>query len=407
MTGITDTDIFGSASETPNPGIKDADIFKAPAQPKQAPGSKAMDKSGWDYLKQYFKDTLEGAATSPLGPVMGAAIGSSKIANEALDRLAYKAGEKATDVATAAGASPETAAKVGYGANVLTQAVPVVAGGELAKLGSPAMTAGAKDLMAQALKPTWQAWRKGEAAKAIDTMLDEGFTVSKSSIGEMRAKIDTLENQVSDALKNSNAMINKAAVGQRLRDTFDRFRNQVNPQSDLDSIKSAWDQFKNHPDLIGKTAMPVQQAQKMKQGTYRALSDKYGEEGSAATEAQKDLARGLKEEISAAVPVVSEANARASNLINAMNIAQRRAMMGSNNNVLGLGPMATTPGGFAAFLADRSSWLKSLAALAMYSGRDPSTLANIGRAGIGYYELPQGNAEGNRPVLDMTGILYR
>lgn len=74
-------------------------------------------------------------------------------------------------------------------------------------------------------------------------------------------------------------------------------------------------------------SIPVQQAQDMKQGTYRELKNKYGQIGSAETEAQKALARGLKENIAEAVPEIAGLNAQESKLINALNITERRAFM--------------------------------------------------------------------------------
>ncbi len=95
--------------------------------------------------------------------------------------------------------------------------------------------------------------------------------------------------------------------------------------------------------------MPVQLAQQIKQGTYQQLRDKYGEMGSAQTEAQKAIARGLKEEIERAVPEVVGPNAQASDLWNAINVAQRRSFMEGNKNPMGLAPLAHHPLGAAAF----------------------------------------------------------
>lgn len=113
--------------------------------------------------------------------------------------------------------------------------------------------------------------------------------------------------------------------------------------------------------LQGAT-MPVQLAQKMKQGTYQVLSKKYGQLGSAETEAQKGLARGLKEEIASAVPGVQSLNAEESRLITTMNVAERRALMELNKNPMGLAALAHNPMSLAMFMADRSAAFKSVAA---------------------------------------------
>lgn len=113
---------------------------------------------------------------------------------------------------------------------------------------------------------------------------------------------------------------------------------------------------------IDKNTLPVQQAQQLKQGTYKVLSNKYGEFGSAETEAQKGLARGLKEEIAAAVPGVGALNAEESKLLTTLNVSERRALLDANKNPMGLASLAHNPLSWAAFMADRSSAFKALAA---------------------------------------------
>ena len=115
--------------------------------------------------------------------------------------------------------------------------------------------------------------------------------------------------------------------------------------------------------------MPVQLAQSMKQGTYTSLGNKsYGELGGADIEAQKALARGLKEEISSAVGSVAGLNRRQSELMNAVEIAERRALIEGNKNPAGLALLANDPMAGIGFLADRSALAKSLAARSLYSG---------------------------------------
>jgi hypothetical protein len=116
-------------------------------------------------------------------------------------------------------------------------------------------------------------------------------------------------------------------------------------------------------ELVAKgPTMSVQDAQRLKQGTYKVLEKKYGQLGSAETEAQKALARGLKEQIAQAVPEVAPLNAKQSELIKALKVTGRRAMMDDNRNPVGIAGLSTNPSQLAAMLADRSALLKSLAA---------------------------------------------
>jgi hypothetical protein len=78
-------------------------------------------------------------------------------------------------------------------------------------------------------------------------------------------------------------------------------------------------------------------AQRMKQGTYQVLKGKYGEQGSAAVEAQKALARGLKEEIANQFPEISGLNAAESKLLNLQPVLERAVNRISNHQIIGIG----------------------------------------------------------------------
>lgn len=304
--------------------------------------------------------------------------------------LAYGAGEKVSDAATGMGASPEVSAGLGYGTNVLTQAIPALATGKFAgEAAAPALQAGGRALMKSAVKPTLSDLQSGDAAKGIETMLKQGYSPTKGGVEAMQKRIGELGDEVTQAIANSTATINKNAVADRLRSAVDKFKTQVNPQADLAAIQKAWTEFLAHPDLAGKTDMSVQLAQAMKQGTYRSLGDKpYGELSGASTEAQKQLARGLKEEVSAAVPGVANANAMQGELMNAKSIAERRALMEGNKNPVSLGasigaamqnPMATI-----GLWANSSAAAKAALARMLYSGseRIPQAAGSAGGAAL-------------------------
>ncbi len=290
--------------------------------------------------------------------------------------VAYKAGEGVSDAATGMGASPEVSAGLGYGTNVLTQAIPALATGKFAEqAAAPVMQSGGRWLMGTAIKAPFADKKSGDAAEAIETMLKQGYNPTKGGVEAMQQKISALGDEVTQAIANSTATINKNAVADRLRSAVDKFKNQVNPQSDLATIQKAWTEFLTHPDLAGKTDMSVQLAQAMKQGTYKALGDKpYGELSGAATEAQKQLARGLKEEVSAAVPGVANANAMQGELMNAKSIAERRALMEGNKNPISLptsiAAIAHDPMATLGLWANSSAWAKSVLARALYSGSE-------------------------------------
>jgi len=226
------------------------------------------------------------------------------------------------------------------------------AAGDMAK-------AGARRTMNSALKPTIAAHRTGKAAKAVDTMLDEGINVSPGGVAKIRDRIGDLNNQIADQIKNSTAIIDKQTVMANMQGLLDKFSKQVNPLNDMAAIQKAFDEF----DLTVQDHIPVQEAQTLKQGTYKQLGDKsYGELKSADIEAQKSIARGLKEQIANMVPEVRPLNAKESNLLNALSVSERRVMMEANKNPFGLSWLTTNPIKFAGFMADRSAMFKSLVA---------------------------------------------
>jgi len=292
--------------------------------------------------------------------------------------LAYKLGGEVTD----ATGSPA----LGYVANVAAQALPTIVGAFGGSAAAPVMQEGAKRVMTSAVKPTLDQVQKGNAAKAITTMLEEGVNATPGGLAALRSQISSLNNEIAAAIQGSSAVVDKGAVASRLGDAVRKFERQVNPNADLATIQKAWTEFLSHPLMSGQAKIPVQLAQELKQGTYRALGNKsFGELKGAEIEAQKALARGLKEEIAAAVPKVGPLNAMESELINAANVLGRRVAVQGNQNPIGLGALATSPGNMALWLADRSAWVKSMLARAMYSGSGaiPTSVGGTVGAAIG------------------------
>lgn len=295
-----------------------------------------------------------------------------------IPKLAYDIGGKLTDLT----GSPAA----GYAANVLTQAVPsLLSSYSLPGQGGALLERPAKALMQSAAKPTLEQLRTGKAARAIDTMLKEGYSPTKGGVEAMKAKIAELNDEIASALEHSTAMVDKKVVAGYLNDAVRKFEQQVNPAADVKAIEAAWTEFLNHPLLAGADQIPVKLAQLLKQGTYKALGEKsYGELKGAATEAQKTLARGLKEEISQAVPAVSALNKRESDLLNALKVAERRAAMDANKNPIGLGWLAQ-PWMIPFWMWDRSAGAKALTARALYEGSKAQNIAPFATA-IGMQE---------------------
>jgi hypothetical protein len=245
-----------------------------------------------------------------------------------------------------------------------------------------AARSGAETLMQSALKPTEKQLRSGQAKTAVDTLLELGISPTNSGVQKLKGHITDINEKIANALSASNASVNKEKVMQRLSDVEEKFGNQVAPTSDINAIRNIGEEFmaSNKPAMeMPQQNIPVQLAQKLKQGTYKVLSGKYGEAGSASTEAQKALARGLKEEIAKEVPAISGLNAQESKIIDTLKVAERRALMEMNKNPAGLALLANDPQAALAFMADKSAAFKALAA---------RMINQVGKANIPLSTLP-------------------
>ena len=127
--------------------------------------------------------------------------------------------------------------------------------------------------------------------------------------------------------------------------------------------------------------IPVDLAHRIKKGTYKILADKYSHLGTvgdeAGTQAQMSMARGLRKGIEKGVPSVVKTNKDMAELINAIEIAERRAGISGNRDIAGIAWLAETPVAGAGMLADRSPYVKSALARLLYSGM-PQTGALAG-----------------------------
>jgi hypothetical protein len=272
--------------------------------------------------------------------------------------------------------APKVSAALNAGANYTNpfNAIAPVAG-YIGEKASPIFEIGAKKLMQSALKPTIEQLRKGQAETAINTLLSEGINATRGGVEKLKDRVGSINDEITNLITNSSATVDKQKVLDTLAKTKDKFRTQVSPTSDLNAIENVALDFANHP-MINADSIPVQLAQQLKQGTYRTLDKKYGQIGSAETEAQKALARGLKEGVSEAVPEVTKLNAKESDLINTLKVTERRALMDANKNPMGLSLLANNPASWAAFMADKSALFKSLVARTLNQMSQPNKLAD-------------------------------
>lgn len=347
-----------------------APLPKTPARPAGLPEGFTLDEPPAQEKPGFWQNFLT-AITSPVtagGPLAMAGREGMREIDRLMEKGAYEAGGAVTDIASGAGATPEVAGGAGYAANVGVRAIPTVIGALTGKGAEMATRPVGRKLMQSALKPGSKDLASGDAAKAIDTMLEGGFNVTPGGVAKMRALVNNLSDDVERLINQSPATIGKPELRREILDTLKRFTMQVNPKADRAAILKSWNEFKQ---TIGDK-IPVQVAQEIKKGTYRILADKYAHMGTvgdeAGTQAQMAIARGLRKGIEKGVPEVVEPNKQMASLINAIELAERRAGIAGNRDIAGLAWLAEHPTAAAGMLADRSQTIKSLLARYLYSG---------------------------------------
>ncbi len=336
-------------------------------QPKAPPKNDFMS---------YLESVPPGVRALAAGPVGILATQSGKAMEAFGPEQAYKAGGAVTDIATKAGAGPGVSAGLGYATNVGVQAIPTVMGAGLGKAAGSVIQAGGERLMQSALKPSLDALKSGKAETAIKTMLGEGINVTKGGVEKLQRLIEATNSKIVAAISTSPATVDKGGVVKRAMRAADKFRMQVNNASDLKAVYVGIDEFLSNPVVAGlPNKIKVQLAQELKQGTYRALGSKaYGELSGASIEVQKQLARGLKEQIAKAAPGVDKLNKAESALLDAHSLALTRVLVNSNKDPVGLGWLVTNPAAVLGWAADRSPLVKSLLARGLHtSGGAAST----------------------------------
>jgi hypothetical protein len=201
-----------------------------------------------------------------------------------------------------------------------------------------------------ALKPS-TTLTEAERSSLVKTGLENEIPVSKAGIEKIGDLVDNLNQRIKGTIaQDPNRPISPQSVANRADAVRGKFANQVNPSADLAAIDASkqefLDQYRSQPGAPGPTSpIGAADAQAMKQGTYRVLRGKYGEMGSASVEAQKALARGLKEEIASQFPELNNLNAAESKLLDLEPALERAVARTGNHQIIGIGTPAAAGAG--------------------------------------------------------------
>lgn len=251
------------------------------------------------------------------------------------------------------------------GGAVVSKAIPPVA-----DMATGAAGRLAPKLYESALKPS-TTLGAAERANITQTALQNEIPVSQQGLRNLGDLIGDLNQKIKDVVAaDPNRPIDPNAVATRVDQLAPRMASQVNAAQDLSNIEAVKQQFlreqgarpgqpavaprptgvldaQGNPVMTpGTPATPPQpappmgaaDAQAMKQGTYRSLGDKsYGELQGATVEAQKALARGLKEEIANQFPELDSLNRAESKLLDLQPVLERAVNRISNHQLIGIG----------------------------------------------------------------------
>jgi hypothetical protein len=271
----------------------------------------------------------------------------------------------------------EAAGKIGTQAAL--QGAGEVAGAGIAATMQPV----ARTLMTSALKggfkTSLKAAKAAEAPPVVNFLLKEGVSVSPRGVEKLNTIIGASNQEIKNVLATVPFEVNPYRVTSRLSDVAKRAASQVNPNADVAAIGRVGNEFlENH----GGRMLSGQEAQSLKTGTYASLGNKaYGELKSGDIEAQKALARGLKEEIETELGNtlqgfkgklglgvdIGAANAREGAALEARDAVARRTVTTGQRDIGGIGWVAAHPALFLASLMDRAPAVKSLVARGLYS----------------------------------------
>lgn len=337
------------------------------------------------------------------GAIGGAALGGG--AGEAARQLVDRWRGKSSATAGGTVLGDMGSAATGIGGQAALQGAMEGVGGAVPKVGKHV----AGVLMQAALKPgvknTAKALARGvekTELPIIRTLLNEGVNVSAGGIAKLDRIISSTNKEIADAISSLPGSVNPEAVAMRTKSVAEAAANQVNPGSDVSAVEHAVQEFLTQPkttkmaqvgtkqvprgvlDASGEMLMksePVMgrvsrelslpESQSLKTGTYASLKSKaYGELKAPAIEAQKALARGLKEEIEleAQKSGVSLAgkNAREGAAIEGKEAIARRLAAAGNQDPIALAWLVAHPATGLLYVMEKSPMVKSLLARGLY-----------------------------------------
>jgi len=241
-----------------------------------------------------------------------------------------QAGNKVQEGKVAEGMGEATGIGLGLAAPEAIRRVPVPEA-VASKVGQTA-----ERMYQSALKPPPGSAGQPAAAinKVVKTGVREGIPVSAEGLETVKDRIAGLNTgiqSVIDDLAQRGVTVDPAEVAKRVEQVRPQFKtvNSTDHMAALDKVKQQF--LSENPKPI-----PANEAQAMKQKTYKDLRDQYGKLGTSDTEGQKALARGIKEELASQFPELTALNARESEFIGLDRVLERAVKRVGNRDLVPL-----------------------------------------------------------------------
>lgn len=176
--------------------------------------------------------------------------------------------------------------------------------------------------------------------RVLQEGLDAGIQPSQFGIDKLQGLIDDINGKIFEKIQSgsnqkSTTIIYPTDVVKRLDETEAFFSNMPNSKPYLNAIAEV------RQGMLERGALSLDKAQKMKQTIYRVMNDSYGELSTATKEANKAVARGIKEEIVNIFPEINTLNKQESLYLKLEPMIEKAAGRIDKRDLMGIGtPLA-------------------------------------------------------------------
>lgn len=245
---------------------------------------------------------------------------------------------------------------------------------------APAIYQTARNFVTRAFKPsanTLDAVRAGNRVEATnelaDRILDLNVRPGQKGFEKIQGQLSGLEDEMADVLKTSTGTTTPIGATRAAGQLARQRSVQATPQADLATIRNTIKEFRTNPlvseprmvsvrrsvdtGIVDEAGHPIKRSVEetvqrgtklrkdvpastlhdIKRNTQQRVRDAYGEMSTASKDAQKALARGLRDDVLRAEPAVGPINDAMSYRIPVSEAAEEAAVRMSRTNPLRLG----------------------------------------------------------------------